>query len=126
MFCNIHQYILICSSRYLKNEMAYHKILIDYSEYIRLKAYEEKYEASLKKRPGSLTGGGDLSAIVSQNEEKNELETPLLKTTPTITTPVNAQLEDNIEPVLKPTTGASQRGEDSNTNWYYLGYPKHV
>ena len=99
--------------------MAYHKILIDYSEYMRLKSCEEKYESLLRKSGTNLEGGGDLSTIANEIEDKAEIQTPLLRIGPSITTPVNAQTK-NIEENL----GKNEKTLNSESlTWYYIGYP---
>ncbi len=111
--------------------MAMHKILIDYSEYMRLKACEEKCESLNKKIGSNLQGHGDLSTIISENEERHQLETPLLGTSPAITTPLNAQTEEDpglslpaTKIVKSPTEGQTTPSTQTTSyKWYYLGYP---
>lgn len=82
--------------------MSIRKILIDVSEYERLKEIEEKYEAMLKTK---LSGSGI----------DNGLDAPLLTKDPPITDPPSASLEvpkliDTVPPV-----NAKKRP------WYFLG-----
>ncbi len=102
--------------------MACHKILIDYSEYVRLKKYEERYEEEEKRGENNLRGGG---ADVQENVSAN-IRPPLLGTTDSITLPASATLETEHRKVHKASKKKEMKKENTtNTNnaWYYLGLP---
>ncbi len=92
--------------------MACHKILIDYSEYVRLKSFEAKYERDI----ASSTKSGETQSGTGTTWQ-SALETPLLGTTKSITTPANATITTSLlnqNLLKKPAT---------EKKWYFLGSP---
>ncbi len=93
--------------------MSIHKILIDYNEYVRLCNIEEKYEKLLQSGQSGQSGSGtSVARDVLENEQKNELMTPLVKRLPPITLPASATISNEAQV------------EDEQTEpWYFLGKP---
>ncbi len=103
--------------------MSIRKILLDYSEYLRLRDIEERYEALLKSKSGQ-TGQGrlllDVASSVNKTEEENALQTPLVKKLPTITLPASAIVEDT-------KTIPNRSGKTNKATiepWYFIGPPE--
>ena len=96
--------------------MSVRKILVDYTEFMRLRDIEERYEALLKKQQRGL--GTSVAADIQKAEEKNELERPLAGKLPSITLPQSAIVlseKDDEKPQVQ------HRDKEP---WYYLGPPK--
>ncbi len=107
--------------------MACHKILIDYSEYVRLKKYEARYEQAGKDASQKKGTGAD--GLVAGTT--NELRTPLIGTTGSITLPPSADLtiQDKLEEgegksMQHSTIDIAHGARQQNRKWYYLGIPK--
>ncbi len=102
--------------------MACHKILIDYSEYVRLKNFEARYEQHSQSTNSSENQVG--KGVVS-----TPLETPLVSVTDSITTPANAAVQglhptDLFKKVTTNKTETQQLSDGSEKKWYFLGIPK--
>ena len=114
--------------------MACHKILIDYSEYIRLKNYEAKFE---EKNHANKNLSGESLQGAGAEWIKTPLKTPLMGTSDSITTPANAiedvseltdrnqdtKQEDNKVTSKKSIDGQALKAPKQK-HWYYLGIPK--
>ena len=106
--------------------MACHKILIDYSEYVRLKSLEARYDQESHGDGETQTGKGLISPL--------SLERPLIGQSESITTPANAITDPNTEAANSDenTEKGHPDKEHSSENlhrlqakkWYFLGIPK--
>ncbi len=103
------------------NDMACHKILIDYSEYVRLKAFEARYEQESLGDGEEQKGHGLLSLPV---------ETPVMGKSESITTPPNAttsttKSEFDLGQTESPTVHPlSNNRAPQQKKWYFLGIPE--
>ncbi len=99
--------------------MSVQKILIDYSEYTRLREIEQRYETLLKS---GQQGAGNIAAEVQKTEEENTLRTPLVTQLPPITLPASS----TPTPTPTSTSQTMQKKESKEEKpepWYFLGKP---
>ena len=108
--------------------MTCHKILIDYTEYVRLKGYERQVEDLTRKSGSNLSGSGTEKNVTSYNEsepidtDRKRLETPssldtrMIQKEDSITLPPSAM-------TITPTEEVSSKS-GTNSKWYFLGPPK--
>ncbi len=98
--------------------MACHKILIDYTEYVRLKKCEARYEEQAKVAE-EKRGTGASTLVQSMSPD---LRPPLMNTTESITLPPSANLDTHQ--TKEAQTRTNNANSKTDKHWYYLGLPK--
>lgn len=112
-------------------------ILLNYEEYERLKAYEQKYlvlkekmHAEEKRKQSEQSGQGktqDLDKIILENENENSNGTQSQEIIAPITTPADIEDVSDIKErgPPKPKKQKKEGEKKVPSNWWYLGVPKY-
>ncbi len=99
-------------------------VFLEYQEYQRLldaKARCEQLSVKIKemekelehlKSPKNMDGSGNLSGILARKEQEEQIKTPLVDITDSITMPPSADLTEPQAPLTTPRP------------WYFLGIPR--
>ena len=121
--------------------MSVRKILLDYSEYLRLLEIEKRYQELAKNtEENNQSGSGDrtheprkeheehetLSSILQKSQEKNAVSMPMLGSLPSITVPASATIpRDEAEKEKnKRSSKATSQKKTNKKRWYFLGIPQ--
>ncbi len=120
--------------------MSVRKVLLDYSEYVRLLDIEQRFEklsghkeavyqeggGQATKKQGTSENDGNqginktLSSVLLNSEGVNEVHTPTLRALPSITYPPSATLNlSHKDQKEKKGNGKSVKKK----KWYFLGVP---
>ncbi len=102
--------------------MSVRKILLDYSEYERLKHIEEKYAELLSKHEKQGSGdNANLSSIVQSQKDQTSVQQPLIGHLPSITMPPSAEMTKS----KKSGDNFAKAKVKAPRKWYYIGVPQN-